>query len=113
MALYDKYGYQFSDFARRSLYEDPELLKIYPYLPGQLVGIETGNGKISRARRTDLHDAGEHLRPQPQQGAQRQHESPEHCAKETAMLWTNVLKGNFMIPYQLESYDDTVDAPRS
>ena len=25
------------------------------------------------------------------------------------MLWTNVLKGNFMIPYSLESYDDTLD----
>ena len=48
MALYTKYGYQFSDFARRSLYKDPDLLKIYPYLPGQLVGLEAGNGKISR-----------------------------------------------------------------
>ena len=39
--------------------------------------------------------------------------SPEDCAKETALLWTNVLKGNFMIPYQLKSYDDTVDAAKS
>ena len=73
MALYDKYGHQFADFARRSLYDDPELLKIYPYLPEQLRGIEIGNGKVGALPGPDLHHAGEHLRPQPQSRARRQH----------------------------------------
>ena len=39
--------------------------------------------------------------------------SPEDCAKQTAQLWTSVLKGNFMIPYQLKSYDDTLEAAKA
>jgi multiple sugar transport system substrate-binding protein len=35
--------------------------------------------------------------------------TPEQCVTDTTTLWTNVLKGNFMIPYSLQSYDDTLD----
>jgi hypothetical protein len=38
--------------------------------------------------------------------------SAEDCVKETALLWTNVLKGNFMIPYSLQSYNDTPEAAK-
>ena len=112
MALYTKYGYQFSDFARRSLYKDPDLLKIYPYLPGQLVGLEAGNGKISRPG-APTYTTLESIYGLNLNKVLTGEMSPEDCAKETASLWTNVLKGNFMIPYQLKSYDDTVEAAKA
>ncbi len=111
MALYNKYGYQFSDFARRSLYKDPELLKIYPYLPGQLVGLEAGNGKISRPG-VPTYTTLESIYGLNLNKVLTGEMSPEDCAKETATLWTSVLKGNFMIPYQLQSYNDTLDATK-
>lgn len=38
----------FSDFARKSLYHDPKLLKIYDYLPTQLRSLERADGKAVR-----------------------------------------------------------------
>lgn len=46
MALLD--NHQFADFSRYSLYEDEELLDVFPYLPSQLDVIDAGNGKIVR-----------------------------------------------------------------
>ena len=48
MALVPDYNYQFSDFARQSLYEDAEMREIYPYLDVQLELMGQGNGKIVR-----------------------------------------------------------------
>ena len=99
MALYDKFGHQFSDFARRSLYKDPDLLKAYPYLPGQLRRDRGRQRQDQRApgarpiRRWRASTASTSTRSSPASL------TPEHCAEETTMLWTNVLKGNFMIPY--------------
>ncbi|MBO1902444.1 sugar ABC transporter substrate-binding protein [Leucobacter weissii] len=46
MALLDMR--QFSDFSRVSLYEDEELLEVYPYLPVQFEMMNDGNGKTVR-----------------------------------------------------------------
>jgi len=108
MALYDKFGHQFADFARRSLYADPELLKAYPYLPEQLRGIEIGNGKVVRSP-VPTYTTLESIYGLNLNRVLGGSLSPEQCVEETTMLWTNVLKGNFMIPYSLESYDDTLD----
>jgi multiple sugar transport system substrate-binding protein len=112
MALYSKYGYQFSDFARRSLYADPELLKIYPYLPGQLVGLESGNGKISRPG-VPTYTTLESVYGLNLNKVLTGELTPEECAKQTTQFWTNILKGNFMIPYSLASYDDTPETARA
>ncbi len=41
-------NHQFSDFARKSLYHDPDLLKVYDYLPTQLQSLQSANGKLVR-----------------------------------------------------------------
>ena len=33
--------------------------------------------------------------------------------KETQTFFSTILKGNFLIPYKLQSYDDTLDATRA
>ena len=48
MALVPDFNYSFSDFARASLYSDPELQEIYPYLDLQLRIMQQGNGKLVR-----------------------------------------------------------------
>ncbi|MCB0160541.1 MAG: hypothetical protein KDD83_20555, partial [Caldilineaceae bacterium] len=35
--------------------------------------------------------------------------TPEQALSTTQTLFTNVLQGNFLLPYQLESYDDTME----
>jgi multiple sugar transport system substrate-binding protein len=112
MALYDKYGRQFSDFARRSLYKDPELLKIYPYLPGQLVGLEAGNGKISRPG-VPTYTTLESIYGLNLNKVLTGELSAEDCASQTSQFWTGILKGNFMIPYSLPSYNDTLDSAKA
>jgi multiple sugar transport system substrate-binding protein len=111
MGLYDKYGYQFSDFARRSLYSDADMLKIYPYLPAQLAAIEKGNGKISRPA-VPTYTTLESIYGLNLNKTLTGELTPEKALKETAGLWTNVLKGNFLIPYSLQSYDDTLAATK-
>jgi len=48
MALLPDYNYQFSDFARASLYQDADIRKIYPYLDMQLKIMQQGDGKVVR-----------------------------------------------------------------
>lgn len=112
MGLYDKYGYQFSDFSRRSLYTDADMLKIYPYLTAQLAAIEKGNGKISRPA-VPTYTTLESIYGLNLNKTLTGELAPEKALQETAALWTNVLKGNFLIPYSLQSYDDTLDAGKA
>ena len=39
--------------------------------------------------------------------------SPEDCLKQTSSFFTNILKGNFLIPYNQPSFDDTLDATKA
>ncbi len=48
MAAWPDLNYQFSDFARASLYQDADLKAIYPYLDVQYSMMKQGNGKVTR-----------------------------------------------------------------
>jgi multiple sugar transport system substrate-binding protein len=108
MALVSDKGYQFADFSRLSLYEDEELRAIYPFLDTQLEMMRLGNGKIVRPPMplyTSLEGVyGLQLNQVMSGGA-----TPEAALETTQTLFTNILSGNQMIPYSVESYDDTLD----
>jgi len=107
MALVPDYNYQFSDFARQSLYQDAEIKAIYPYLDVQLELMHQGDGKLVRPPMpiyTSMEGIYGLNLNQVISGAV----TPEVGLQTTDTLFTNVLKGNFMVPYQMESYDDTL-----
>ncbi|HTW26996.1 MAG TPA: extracellular solute-binding protein [Acetobacteraceae bacterium] len=107
MGLVNKVGHQFSDFSRVSLYQDPDLAKIYPYLPLQLDLLRQGDGKVVRPPcpvYTTLEGIyGLNLNRTLSGGA-----TPKQALATTSSLFDNVLKGNFLIPYKLESFNDTL-----
>ena len=108
MALLPDYNYQFSDFARASLYSDPEIAKIYPYLDMQLKIMQQGNGKIVRPPApgyTTLEGVYGLQLNQALSGSL----SPEDALKTTESLWQNILAGLLLVPYSGQSYDDTLD----
>ncbi|HEX5499240.1 MAG TPA: sugar ABC transporter substrate-binding protein [Thermomicrobiales bacterium] len=108
MALLPDYNYQFSDFARASLYQDPDIRKIYPYLDMQLKIMQNGSGKVVRPPApgyTTLEGVyGLQLNQALSGGL-----SPEDALKATDDLWKNILSGLLLIPYSGKSYDDTLD----
>ena len=108
MALVPDYNYQFSDFARLSLYEDPELRDIYPYLDVQLELMRQGNGKVARPP-APIYTSLEAVYGLNINQALTGSATPEQALATTDTLFTNVLQGNFLLPYQLESYDDTME----
>ncbi len=112
MGLFNKFGYQFSDFARKSLYSDADLLKIYPYLPGQLVALQAGNGKIVRPP-APVYTTLEGIYGLNLNNALSGAMTPEECLKQTSSYFTNILKGNFLIPFSQPSFDDTLDATKA
>ncbi|CAM5773587.1 sugar ABC transporter substrate-binding protein [Labrys miyagiensis] len=112
MALYTKYGYQFSDFARPSLYADPDLLKIYPYLPAQIADLKRGNGKIVRPP-CPVYTTLEGIYGLNLNKVLSGDSTPEGALKDTDSFFTNILTGNFLIPYKQPSYDDTLDATKA
>jgi multiple sugar transport system substrate-binding protein len=112
MALYPKLNYQFSDFGRRSLYNDPEIAKIYPYLDVQLAMMQQGNGKIARPP-VPTYSSLESIMGLELNKIISGGTSAKDALAEMKMLFTNVLKGNFMIPYKLPAFDDTLDATKA
>lgn len=112
MALYTKYGYQFSDFARPSLYADPDLIKIYPYLPAQIADLKRGNGKIVRPP-CPVYTTLEGIYGLNLNKVLSGDSTPEGALKDTDSFFTNILTGNFLIPYKQPSYDDTLDATKA
>ncbi|MBN9025114.1 extracellular solute-binding protein [Kaistia sp. MMO-174] len=112
MGLYNKYGYQFSDFARPSLYKDAELLKIYPHLTAQLGDLERGNGKIVRPP-VPVYTTLEGIYGLNLNKVLTGQLTPEACLSETSTFFETILKGNFLIPYQQASFNDTLDATKS
>jgi multiple sugar transport system substrate-binding protein len=108
MALVPDFNYSFSDFARVSLYNDPELQEIYPYLQMQLPIMQQGNGKAVRPPApgyTTLEGVYGLQLNQAMSGAM----SPEEALNQTETLWQNILAGLLLIPYSGESYEDTVE----
>ncbi len=112
MALYTKYGYQFSDFSRPSLYKDPDLLKVYPYLPAQIADLQRGNGKIVRPP-CPVYTTLEGIYGLNLNKVLAGDLEPAQALKETSTFFSTILKGNFLIPYNQASYDDTLDATKS
>ncbi|GIV69792.1 extracellular solute-binding protein [Caldilinea sp.] len=108
MALVPDYNYQFSDFARQSLYEDAEIREIYPYLDVQLELMRQGNGKIVRPP-MPIYTSLEAIYGLNINQALSGSMTPEQALETTDTLFRNVLQGNFMLPYQFESYDDTLE----
>jgi multiple sugar transport system substrate-binding protein len=108
MALVPDFNYQFSDFARASLYSDPELQEIYPYLDLQLKIMQQGNGKLVRPPApgyTTLEGVYGLQLNQALTGAL----TPEDALATTETLWQNILAGLLLVPYSGESYDDTLE----
>jgi multiple sugar transport system substrate-binding protein len=106
MGLVNKFGYQFSDFPRKSSYEDADLLKQYPYLPAQKAVFEKGNGKIARPP-APVYTTLEGILGLELNKVLTGQSKPDDALKTIDTLFTNTLKGNFMIPYQFPDFDDT------
>lgn len=110
MALVKKYGTQFSDFGRYSNLRDPELIKIYPYLPKLEKMLEGGDGKVSRPGMM-IYPALEGV-----YGLQLNKillgANVKKTLTETGTLFSNLLSGNMLLPYKGESYNDTLQATK-
>jgi multiple sugar transport system substrate-binding protein len=105
MALVTKYGNQFSDFSRTSLFADKELKTIYPYLDQLLPLLQAGSGKDVRPP-MPIYAALEGV-----YGLQINKillgANPKKTLVDTNSLFKNLLAGNFLLPYTGKSYDDT------
>lgn len=108
MGLVDVQGHQFADFARKSLYEDEELRQIYPHLDTQMEMMGLGNGKVVRPP-VPIYTSLEAVYGLQINQAMTGTVTPEAALSTTEMLFTNILTGNQMIPYEVESYDDTLE----
>ena len=110
MAKVSKYGTQFSDFGRYSNLRDPELVKMYPYLPKLEKMLEAGNGKVSRPG-MQIYPALEGV-----YGLQLNKillgADVKKTLTETNSLFSNLLGGNMLLPYKGKSYDDTLQATK-
>ncbi len=106
MGLVDKFNFQFSDFARQSLYDDSDLKGIYPYLDAQRQMFADGNGKIARPP-APVYTTLEGILGLELNKVLIGQQTPQEALEAVDALFTNVLKGNFLMPYSLESFADT------
>jgi multiple sugar transport system substrate-binding protein len=112
MGLVNVKGYQFADFSRKSLYEDEELRQIYPFLDTQMEMMVRGNGKVVRPP-APIYTSLEAVYGLQINQAMTGNVEPAAALETTQTLFDNILKGNNMIPYEVESYDDTLDATKA
>lgn len=112
MALWPDLNYQFADFARASLYEDAEVKAVYPYLDVQLAMMKQGNGKVTRPP-VPGYTALESVLGLTLNQLLTGDEAPAPALERANGLFEAILKGNLMIPYQRDSFDDTFDATKS
>lgn len=108
MALWPDLNYQFSDFARQSLYQDEELRQVYPYLPVQYNMMKQGNGKVSRPP-VPGYSALENMFGMTLNQLLISQDSAADALKRINGMFENVLKGNRLIPYTKQDYNDTLD----
>ena len=109
MGLVDVKGYQFADFSRLSLYQDEELRQIYPFLDTQMEMMRLGNGKIVRPP-APIYTSLEAVYGLQINQMMTGTVEPEAALQTTQTLFDNILRGNNMIPYGVESFNDTLDA---
>jgi multiple sugar transport system substrate-binding protein len=108
MGLVDVKGHQFADFARKSLYQDEELRALYPHLDTQMEMMLLGNGKVARPP-VPIYTSLEAVYGLQINQAMSGTVKPDAALETTQTLFQNILTGNQMIPYQVESYDDTLE----
>ncbi|UIJ88742.1 hypothetical protein LZK77_25000 (plasmid) [Rhizobium leguminosarum] len=112
MALWPDLNYQFSDFARVSLYEDEEVKALYPYLDVQYAMMKQGNGKVTRPP-VPGYTAIESVLGLTLNQLLTGSEEPKTGLERANSLFESILKGNLMIPYQKASYADTLDGAKA
>lgn len=104
-------NHQFADFARKSLYHDPQLLKYYDYLPTQLQSLEQGDGKAVRPPipnyTTIEGDYGQAVN-QVLAGDL----SPDEALKQVQDKTHDVLENELYLPWKQPSHDDTLAATK-
>jgi len=101
-------GVSFADFSRKSNYDDAGLNALYPFLGTQLEMMKLGDGKVVRPPApiyTSLEGVYGLQINQAMTGAV----TPEQALETTQTLFQNILSGNQMIPYNVDSFDDTLD----
>ncbi len=97
MAAWPDLNYQFSDFARASLYQDADLKAIYPYLDVQYSMMKQGNGKVTRPP-VPGYTALESVLGLTLNQLLTGDEAPAAALECTNALLASILKGNLMIP---------------
>jgi len=101
--------YQFSDFVRYSLYKDPELLEVYPWLPTQLEAWKVGNGKISRPM-IPLYFTLEGILGRYLNDAMAGRITVDEAFEGILKEFNTALKQNFYLPeYAGPMFDDTIE----
>lgn len=105
MALLDMR--QFSDFGRASLYKDEELIKAYPSLPVQFDMINQGNGKTVRPPIQNYATLEQSIGNTLNKMLVDDMSGSETAAKINADLIA-ILKDEGFIPWEGESFDDTL-----
>ena len=101
-------GYQFADFSRQSNYDDADLNAIYPFLDTQLEMMKLGDGKVVRPP-APIYTSLEGVYGLQINQAMSGQVSSEQALSTTQTLFENILRGNQMIPYGVESFDDTLE----
>jgi len=100
--------YQFDDFAREPLFRDEDCIRLYPWLPTQFYTLKKGNGKITRPP-IPIYTTLEGFYGLQLNMAVAGLKSPEAALADAESQFKLVLKQNFYIPYEVASYDDTLE----
>ncbi len=108
MGLTPAPGYVFNCFVRESLLEDEELLEYYPFLPALRYSREHMNGKISRPP-VNIYSTLEGFYGLNLNKIIGGMATPEIGLNDVQSQFELALKQNSLIPYQGESYDDTME----
>ncbi len=101
-------GFQFADFSRQSNYDDADLNDLYPFLSTQLEMMQLGNGKIVRPP-APIYTSLEGVYGLQINQVMNGDTTPEDALATTETLFNNILTGNQMIPYNVDSFDDTLE----
>jgi len=109
MGLANTVGNQFGDFSRYSLYKDPDLREIYPFLDTQMEGMKFGDCKVVRPP-MPIYTSLEAVYGLQINQVMANAATPEKALEMTDTLFNNILTSNQMIPYEVDSFDDTLEA---
>lgn len=112
MGLDGKYGHMFSDFSRESLFTDSDLLEVYPFLGQARQMLNGGDGKLARPPAPVYTTLEGILGLELNKVLIGQSTADEAMAQADA-LFTNTLKGNFLMPYPRPSFNDTLDSTKA